>query len=198
MSIQETTQVRTVSRDDEQRAIDTLILAFSSDPILRWFYPNAHDYLQSFPEFIERYAGAAFDQGTAYSVQDFSAVSLWLPSGVSPDEETMIELFQTTLSKERQEQALSVLEQLDGYHPSEEHWHLPVIGTDPTKQRKGSGSALMKHALAICDEEGCPAYLESSNPENISLYVRHGFEIVGTVHGETMPPIIPMVRDPQT
>ena len=57
---------------------------------------------------------------------------------------------------------------------------------------------LVVERLAPKSVEGVLAYLESSNPENISLYVRHGFEILGTIHGDTMPPLIPMLRKPQT
>lgn len=197
MTAPEFPEVKTAEKADEQHVIDTLVLAFSSDPIIRWFYPNAHDYLQHFPEFLRRFGGAAFDHGTAHYVHDFGAAALWLPPDVSPDEEAIGALFQDTLTEDRQEQAWSVLEQLDGYHPDEPFWYLPAIGVDPTQQRRGSGSALMKHTLATCDEENSLAYLESSNPENISLYVRHGFEILGVIHGDTMPPLIPMLREPQ-
>ncbi|WP_409348450.1 GNAT family N-acetyltransferase [Natronorarus salvus] len=120
------------------------------------------------------------------------------PPGVQPDEDAFVELIQNTVSEERQEHLWLVLEQLESYHPTEPYWYLPVIGADPTHQRKGSGSALMQHALARCDQEGALAYLESSNPENISLYARHGFEILGMIQVGTMPPIIPMLRKPQT
>lgn len=198
MVMRESPEIETASKADERKIIDTLTLAFSSDPVMRWFYPSAHDYLQHFPEFVRRYGGEAFDHGTAYSVQDFSAAALWLPPDVHPDEEALGEFFQNTLSAERQEQAWSVLEQLESYHPDDPFWHLPAIGADPTQQRRGFGSALMKHGLVACDRDGDLAYLESSNPENISLYVRHGFEILGTIHGDTMPPLIPMLREPRT
>lgn len=55
----------------------------------------------------------------------------------------------------------------------------------------------MKHALDTCDRAGEIAYLESSNPLNISLYARHGFKIVGMIQEDTMPPLVPMVRYPQ-
>ncbi len=164
---------------------------------MRWFYPNSHDYMQYFPEFLKRLGGKAFDHGTAHYVHDFGAAALWLPPDMPLDEEAIGALFQETLSAKRQEQAWSVLEQVDNYHPNEPFWYLPAIGADPTQQRRGSGSALMKHALATCDEEDTLAYLESSNPQNISLYVRQGFEILGTIHGDTMPPLIPMLREPQ-
>lgn len=197
MSNHESAAVNTATKADEQHVIDTLVLAFCSDPVMRWFYPNAHDYLQHFPEFLDRLGGQAFDRGTAHYVHDFGAVALWLPPDVPLDEEAIGALFQETLSEERQEQAWTVLEEVDRYHPDEPFWYLPAIGTDPTQQRRGAGSALLNHVLTTCDEEGILAYLESSNPENISLYVRHGFEILGTIHGDTMPPLIPMLREPQ-
>lgn len=197
MATYEPPAVKIATRAQEQQLIDTLVLAFSADPVIRWFYPDPHDFLQSFPEFARSYGGKAFDHETAYYVRDFSAASLWLPPEITPDQEAMVAVLGNTLSDERQEQAWSVLEQLDNYHPSEPCWHLPLIGVDPTRQRRGAGSALLKHTLDRCDEEGALAYLESSNPENISLYVRHGFEILGTIHGETMPPLIPMLREPR-
>ena len=138
-----------------------------------------------------------FDHDTAYHIQDYAAAALWLPPEVHPEEDALIALFQETLSEQQQEQAWEVLEQLDSYHPNEPHWYLPVIGGDPIRQRKGYGAELMKHALIACDREGVPAYLESSNPENISLYARHGFEILGMIQTGMMPPLIPRLRKPQ-
>ncbi|WP_254274377.1 GNAT family N-acetyltransferase [Haloarcula marina] len=197
MTTSEFSEVKTTSKADEQHVIDTLVLAFSSDPLIRWFYPNPHDYLQYAPKLFEHYGGKAFDHETAYYVEDFSAAALWLPPGESFDEEAIGALFQETLSEDRQEQAWTLFEQIDSYHPNEPYWFLPAIGVDPPHQRRGLGSVLMKHALATCDEEETLAYLESSNPENIQLYVRQGFKILGTIHGETMPPVTPMLREPQ-
>jgi len=193
----EPVEVEIATRAEEQAVVDTLVLAFSSDPVMRWFYPAPDDYLRYFPEFVERYGGKAFDHGTAYYVHDFAAAALWLPPAVHPDEDSLVALFQNSLSTERQEQTWAVMDQLDEYHPTEPFYHLPTIGTDPTQQRKGHGSALMNHALELCDRDGVRAYLESSSPLNISLYARHGFEILGLIQEDTMPPLIPMVREPQ-
>jgi GNAT superfamily N-acetyltransferase len=83
------------------------------------------------------------------------------------------------------------------FHPSEPHWYLPLIGTDPVQQGKGYGSALLRHALAICDQEKMPAYLEATSPRNVPLYQRHGFEGLGTIQVGTSPPITPLLRKPR-
>ena len=83
------------------------------------------------------------------------------------------------------------------YHPDEPHWYLPLIGVDPAQQGKGLGDALMRHALVRCDRAGQPAYLESSNPRNISLYRRHGFEELGTIQAGSSPALVPMLRRPR-
>ena len=48
-----------------------------------------------------------------------------------------------------------------------------------------------------CDDDGLIAYLESSNPRNLSLYERHGFEIIGKIQAGTSPTLYPMIREAQ-
>jgi ribosomal protein S18 acetylase RimI-like enzyme len=90
-----------------------------------------------------------------------------------------------------------LLEQMARHHPDEPHWYLPLIGVDPAHQGKGLGGALMSYALERCDCDGTTAYLESTNPRNVSLYERHGFTAVGRIQVGTSPPIVPMVRRPR-
>ena len=78
------------------------------------------------------------------------------------------------------------------YHPHDEHWYLPLIGADPAYLGLGLGSALMKHACLEIDKTGLPAYLESSNPRNISLYERYGFEVMGEILSGAAPVVTPM------
>jgi ribosomal protein S18 acetylase RimI-like enzyme len=189
--------VKTATEADVQPVLDTIVLAFATDPTWRWNYPTPHEYLEHFPEFVRIYGGKAFDHETAYYVNDFAGAALWLPPEVHPDEDALVALFQETFSEERLEEAWVVLKQLDSYQPDEPFWHLPVIGVEPTQQRKGYGTALLRHVLTRCDHENTLAYLESSNPENIPLYARHGFEIMGMIQEEAMPPLIPMLREPQ-
>ena len=86
---------------------------------------------------------------------------------------------------------------MGNFHPSEDHWYLPFIALDPSKQSMGLGSLILKEALQVIDEQGKIAYLESSNPKNISLYLRHGFEVIGEIQVGSSPVVTPMIRNPQ-
>ena len=90
-----------------------------------------------------------------------------------------------------------ILEQMEAAHPKGPHWHLAFIGVDPAHQGRGIGAALLRHTLARVDEDHLPSYLESSNPANISLYRRHGFEVVREIRVGGAPLVTPMIRDPR-
>ena len=90
-----------------------------------------------------------------------------------------------------------LMEQMASYHPREPHWYLPLIGVDPAHQGEGLGGALLRHAAHVCDRDGVPAYLESSNLRNVPFYERHGFEVLGAIQAGSSPTIVPMLRPPQ-
>ena len=70
------------------------------------------------------------------------------------------------------------------------------MGVEPRHQRQGLGSALLKHALIACDCDNQLAYLEVSSPQNLALFEKHGFEVIGTIQAGSSPPIFPMLREP--
>jgi GNAT superfamily N-acetyltransferase len=76
---------------------------------------------------------------------------------------------------------LQLINMMESMHPHEPHWYLATLGTDPEVQGKGIGSALMRVVLGHCDDEGLPAYLESSKERNVPFYSRHGFKVVKEV-----------------
>lgn len=191
--------VETASKDKREKAMSTLVLGFSADPIARFFFADPVRYLTTGRRFLDAFGGRAFDHGTAFVANDCRAVALWLPPGVSPDEETMgaISEEEIALRPEMAEAAAGLFEGMAKYHPHEPHWYLPLIAADPSAMGQGLGAALMKHVLARCDQDGVVAYLESSNPRNISLYERHGFRIMGEIKSAGAPVMTPMLRQPQ-
>lgn len=182
---------------EEARAIAALTMAFANDPAVRWLFPDARQYLRHFPNFAWAFVGKAFDHGTVDSLEGYSAVALWLPPNVDPDESAVSEALQDGVSRTRLPEVFFILEQMGAYHPAEPHWYLPMIGVDPSEQGGGCGSALLRRGLARCDAAGQPAYLECTNLRNVALYERFGFKVVGQIKTRNSPPIIPMVRAAQ-
>lgn len=66
-------------------------------------------------------------------------------------------------------------------HPEEPHWYLAIIGSDPSVRGAGYGHALMRSRLDRVDAEHAPAYLESSNADNLPYYSRFGFDVTGEI-----------------
>ena len=93
--------------------------------------------------------------------------------------------------------ALRLLFEIDGLHPREPHWYLATLGTVPERQGQGVGAALLQPVLTLADEDGVPAYLESSKERNVPFYARFGFEVVEELHSKVgSPPMWRMWREP--
>jgi ribosomal protein S18 acetylase RimI-like enzyme len=190
-------RVRIATREDETPVVDVITLGFSSDPMARWSFSDPHTYLTQMPALVKAFGGRAFDEGTAYCVEGYAGAALWLPPGAEPDHEALDAIIDANVPAHIKADANGVFDQMAVYHPTEPHWYLPLIAVDPSCQGQGHGSALMREALVRCDRDGLLAYLESSNPRNITLYQRHGFEVMGTIQVGSSPPLTPMSRKPR-
>lgn len=189
--------VKSASIDQKKALISTIAAAFVTDPVARWICPDALQYFSCIDEFVDAFGGASFTHQSAYCVDGYRGTALWLPPAVQPNEEKMIEIIKDNMREDRLDAAFALFEKMGNSHPDEPHWYLPLIGVDPSHQARGYGSMLMRHALERCDREKKVAYLESSNPRNLSLYIRHGFELTGTIQIGDSPPVFPMVRKPR-
>jgi GNAT superfamily N-acetyltransferase len=182
-------------RDHEQaRALATLVSAFTDDPVERWLYPELQQYLIHFPVFLRAFGGKAFDEQTAWSLGDCSAVALWLPPGTEPDGDKISKVLTESVSPDKHGDLFSVLQRMDVAHPTYSHWYLPWFGVDAALQGRGLGGQLMKACLMVVDASHLPAYLETPNPRNITFYERHGFEVTGEAQAGACPPVVFMLR----
>jgi GNAT superfamily N-acetyltransferase len=187
-------EIKSADANNRASAISTIVLGFVADPMARWVWRESSVYLRVMPRFVDAFGGRAFEHGTADIAEGIRAAALWLPPGVEPDEAKMDAIMEESLRPEISEDVAAVVKGMAEHHPREPHWYLPLVAADPQWIGQGLGSLLMKHALRRCDEEGVAAYLESSNPRNISFYQRHGFKIVGKIQSGSSPVLTPMLR----
>jgi ribosomal protein S18 acetylase RimI-like enzyme len=195
--IQPSIEIRSATSDEIPRAVAAIVAAFLTDPPARFAWPSPHDYLLAMPVATGEFAGSSFQHGTAYVSVDFCGAALWLPPGVEPNGQALEKVFRDTAKPEHMGELLATFEKMEQSHPREAHWYLPQIGVEPNAQGKGIGAALMRHALARCDQDRSLAYLEASKPQNIPFYQRHGFEVIGEIQVGSAPLVTPMLRKPR-
>jgi hypothetical protein len=168
--------VRSATPADEGPAIDTIVLAFAADPVARWCWPDAHQYLASMPGFTRAFGGGAFVHNGAHCTDDYAATALWLPPNVRSDESAG-QILERTVSASIRGTLLP--SSADGESITcDPHWYLPLIGVDPAgKVRVAALRSWRAPPVRSRTFTGVP---QSTNPRNVPLYTRHGFEVVGT------------------
>lgn len=197
-------QVASAQRADLDRVAAALADAFRDDPVFAWLIPtDVRSRDARMLAFFTSMARSYIRRGkNAYVAGDGDAAALWSAPGawVLPFGEIVRETpsaanaFRGNLLR-----ALRTQLQVESLHPKEPaHWYLGYLGTRSTAQGKGIGSALLRHVLDEADANRTPAYLESSNERNLTLYQRHGFAIVEEIRAlGAGPSIWRMWREPQ-
>jgi len=193
----ETPSIRQIAPTEQARAIAVEVMAFCADPVVRWCLPDPQKYIEDFARYVEAFMAPSFAHDTVDVAGDFAGIAFWLPAGVEVDFDAITEVSREVTVPSRRDELESLWEQMDAYHPAEPHWYLAKIAVDPSCQSCGIGSALLLYRLRHCDALGVPAYVESSNPANLSFYERHGFEPLGSIQAGSSPPICPMLRSPR-
>ena len=93
--------------------------------------------------------------------------------------------------------AAALLREVDRRHPTEPHWYLALLGTDPGVQGRGLGTRVLTPVLQRCDTDGMPAYTETQKEENVAWYGRCGFEMIDDLRLPGIPPIWRLWREPR-
>jgi ribosomal protein S18 acetylase RimI-like enzyme len=171
--------VRVANEADLDQVASTLYLAFRDDPLWSWAFPERAKLETWWRLFIR----SALRHDWVWVLGDFAAASVWIPPGreeLSPTEEDRVEGLLEELVGRRAAEVMKLLERFDAAHPrARPHYYLSLLGTHPAHRGRGVGMSLMADNLGRIDEEGMPAYLESSNPANVRRYEGLGFQRVG-------------------
>lgn len=176
--------VRTAGRADVPCLARVLGRAFHNDPVMTWMQPDAGRRAAALQGFFAAVTRHHFllSSGVevAVSSDGVGAAALWDPPGgweQTPREQIAILPAAIRAFRGRLRAGRVLTDQMKAAHPEEPHWYLGIIGSDPVVRGGGFGAALMHSRLDRCDAEGAPAYLESSNIDNVPYYHRFGFEV---------------------
>ena len=192
--------VRKAQPTDLTALATTLAHAFDDDPLTTWLFPKDAARRRKLPTFFRSLLRSALPLGEVYAADDEQCVAIWNPPGTFPmgwRTDARLGFVTARLAGPRIATCAQGLLYFASHHPKERHWYLQMLGTEPSRQGRGAGSAIIAPVLERCDQTGERIYLESSKERNIPFYVRHGFEVAHEVHVPRGPVVWAMWREPR-
>lgn len=185
-----------VAKDSEiPRVVEILADSFYSDPTWSWAFPDPQLRLAQLTRWWDLYLqGARVQDDTVWISENLESASVWFPPNASeftPEQEALVEpLFIELVGEEQADRIMQLMQGFEEMRPSDApHYYLSLLGTHADHRGRGIGFSLLADNLAWVDSKNMPAYLEASNPANVALYRRYGFEQVGeftVAHGPTL------------
>lgn len=186
--------IRAATPDDLDRMGALLTVAFAADPFVRWILPDPHLFTVSNYGYARINAEPGYAHGANHIIGEGLGMAIWRPPGVLPDADAIAENSARSFHPDRLAPFMDLLKACEPYHIDEPHWHLSLIAVDPICRGQGLGGKLLEHGLAICDRDHLPVYLESTTSRNLTIYQRHGFELLAEVRLDGTPSRYPMLR----
>jgi GNAT superfamily N-acetyltransferase len=170
---------RVAEPTDLDAVAETIVLAFHDDPVWSWAFPDAAHRPAQFRRWWPLFVESALPYGWVWMAPNAETIAIWLPPGapeLSHEAERRIPPLLDELLGERAPVVLEGLLRFETAHPHDEpHYYLSFVATHDDHRGKGIGEQLLAQNLALIDAEHMPAYLESSNPNNLARYERLGF-----------------------
>jgi GNAT superfamily N-acetyltransferase len=199
------TEVRTATLTDAGLVADIAARGFFADPVMGWVFPDLDARAAQLRVLFEFLALSHFPDGGTIHLLGDACTALWRSPSFDhadpgqPPERQQLEERRPTLPfpADVVGRLGAVVTALSAAHPHSSHWYLGVLSTVPERQSQGLGARTIAPVLSVCDRDGVPAYLESSNARNVPFYQRQGFVLTGTIMVEDGPTLWPMWRDPR-
>ncbi len=200
MQDQDTITITKLEHDDARTASRVLARAFQDDPVFEWLLPDPDRRRELLPAVFMAFSELYVPYDESYIAGGGLGAALWVPPGGQPfsDEELdqLGEQLAMTLGDDA-DKGNELNAALEEHHPEEPAFYLPFIGVVPEQQGRGLGSRLLERVLVQCDDNGTPAFLDATSPENRRLYERQGFETMAQVDVAHGPTLWTMWREPE-
>ncbi|MEM9817288.1 MAG: GNAT family N-acetyltransferase [Cyanobacteria bacterium P01_D01_bin.6] len=176
---------------DFATAASHLSAAFSQDPLISYFLPEAASAKQKALKHLST-AFLKFSQSYGHiytTAENPKGVAIWLPPEAF--QITFLQLWKAITSGliaspfylrwNRIVDFISLVNteiQLHNKLCPEPHWYLGMLGVSPECQGQGIGGKLLQPVLEKVDRTKMPCYLETTTTAAVRFYQRHGFEVI--------------------
>ena len=187
--------IRKLDPSQLEAASNALMMGFSTDPFQRWLMPDPTIYYKNYKKWTINTCKQSFLEEGVFGDENNYGTAVWFPPGFDIDFADVSETYKE-IPKDRKVEAFKMFEMM-GESRVHDAWYLEYLAVDPSKQGSGLGSLILRESLKVIDELGEAAYLESSNPQNMSLYERFGFRFLKKIQVGSSPQINTMFRQPK-
>nr|WP_133877163.1 GNAT family N-acetyltransferase [Actinoplanes brasiliensis] len=192
--------IRTPTPADQQTVSELLAEAFLHGDLADWLIPHLDTRARIYPHYFALHVEHALTHGQVEMNEDATAVAIWYaidgePLPELPDYSQRL----ADLTGRFQPRFAALDQAMHDHHPYDPpHLYLAFLAVHPDLQRRGVGSALLRHRHDQLDETGAAAYLEATGLRNRRLYTRHGYRPQPVLRLPAGPPLYPMRRVPTT
>jgi ribosomal protein S18 acetylase RimI-like enzyme len=195
------TSAHVVRPDELDAVVELLVDAFHDDPTWSWVFPDPALRSTQHRRLWRLMVEGAARYPCTWLNGDSTATSVWIPPNgteLSEAQEALLEALLVELLGREAGRARVAFEQFEQAHPrAEPHYYLSLLATSTGHRGRGLGLALLETNLREIDETAMPCYLEASNPANVALYQRYGFEPIGAFTLPAGPEVATMWRPPR-
>jgi len=170
--------------------------AFDADPFYRWLWPERRtERVRRLMRLALRRCRVRREAAgfVAWHAPDVADVRAGL-ADVVPASGLALRIMIDPCGWRRLARGVGVLRELARARPREPHVHLELLAVDAAARGQGVGKRLLGDLLAHADGRGWPVVLETTNPDNLALYRRFGFEVTHEARRAGVPPAWSMRR----
>lgn len=200
-SAQEAAPPRVAGPADAARVTRILVDAFEGDPMWgAWAFPDRGTRRAHREAVFGILVEAALRYPHVWLSADGAAAAIWIPPGgteMSAAQEDQVDAVLRESLGERADEVLEAFELFERARPSDPHYYLTLLGTDPRSAGHGIGARLLASNLHHLDTVGQAAYVEASD-ELVVFYERFGFAKTGRLELTRGPTVNSMWREPAT
>ncbi|MCX7745788.1 MAG: GNAT family N-acetyltransferase [Clostridia bacterium] len=182
-----------LEKEHRGQVLEILPKAFSEDPMFRYLFTgeSRNKYLRNFFNFI--YYKSILLREMPIGVSDSGVLkgvaSIELPTGIKGAGLLLkpsfiyhgIKLF-FQIPKKSFAFINQYMQFTTSMRPKAPHHYLVFVGVDPDHQGKGVGKMLLTHIHRLVDQDPTSTGigLDTENPENVALYERFGYKVIGS------------------
>jgi ribosomal protein S18 acetylase RimI-like enzyme len=166
-------EVEVATRAVRARVVETVVAAFRLDPAFRYFFPDPATFDRDAAAFAGWLFDGRVDLGTVWVADGGAAVAMWdgphdTPQWTRPD-----------LPRDARERIDAYERAVEPLIPREPRWYLGVLATHPDAAGRRLARAAADEGVRRAADQGLPAFLETTNPDNVALYERGGWRRAG-------------------